>query len=331
MPIEYAIAELITSAAHALEEGQLVAFPTETVYGLGADAANLSAVKQLYAAKGRPANHPVIVHIYESTQLTQWAVNIPESAQILAAKFWPGPLTIVLPRAPQVLDAVTAGQDTVAVRVPNHPIALDLLREFGGGIVAPSANKFGRLSPTTAADVHAEFKDEVAMVLDGGPCTVGLESTIVDFSSGHPRILRPGMLLQQEIEGALGVPVELVTSPESADVKVPGSLKSHYAPSTPLKLVSSEDLEGSLRALANSGVGFSVIAFSECSEAGLRDAALDWITASDEVYSYARNLYAYLHQLDRAGGEITIAEKVPETPQWAAVRDRLQRAAAQPL
>jgi L-threonylcarbamoyladenylate synthase len=336
MPTDYLTADQkhIAAAVTALQDGLLVAIPTETVYGLAADATSVSAINRLYKVKGRPANHPVIVHIHEPAQLDEWALSVPESARILARRFWPGPLTMVLPRASHVLNEITAGQDTVAIRIPDHPIALELLRGFKKGIAAPSANRFGKLSPTTASDVLAEFKDEVAVVLDGGPCSVGVESTIVDLSTLQPRILRPGMLLKQEIEEALGVPVELVTSSENADIKVPGSLKSHYAPSTPLKIVSCEGLVDCLALLVRANTKFSVLSFSSAANSVIdssSQAALTWIKASDEPFAYARSLYWMLHQLDLAGGEMIIVEKVPDAPQWAAIRDRLQRAAAQPL
>ncbi|MBS2001864.1 MAG: threonylcarbamoyl-AMP synthase, partial [Cyanobacteria bacterium SZAS LIN-5] len=187
---------IIEHAVRLLQSGELVAFPTETVYGLGADASNPAAVARLYAAKGRPTNHPVIVHLADSNQLSKWASSVPFAAIQLAEKFWPGPLTLILPKADHVLDEITGGQKSVGLRVPAHPLALELLKAFGGGIIAPSANKFGRLSPTRAEDVRAEFKDEVSLVLDGGPCAVGIESTIVDLSREQPMILRPGMIDQ---------------------------------------------------------------------------------------------------------------------------------------
>ena len=194
----------IAHAAAVLKAGELVAFPTETVYGLGADASNADAVRKVFAAKGRPADHPLIVHIADAVQLSNWARDIPPTAHLLAKKFWPGPLTLVLQRNPQVPDAVTGGQDTVALRIPSHPVAQALLREFGGGIAAPSANRFGRVSATTAAHVHEEFGDSVACVLDGGAADVGIESTIVDCSRGAPALLRPGWITPQQLEAALG-------------------------------------------------------------------------------------------------------------------------------
>ncbi len=201
---------LIRNAADALRRGELVVFPTETVYGLGADAKNPEAVRKVFEAKGRPADHPVIVHLAEFGQLAEWCRELPPSAELLAELFWPGPLTLVLKKAVHVLPEVTGGQDTVAVRIPSHPVAHALLKEFGSGVVAPSANKFGRLSPTTAADVLEDFPDEFAFVLDGGPCEIGIESTIVDLTSPIPRILRPGMILEESILVALDTALERV-------------------------------------------------------------------------------------------------------------------------
>ena len=201
---------LIRNAADALRRGELVVFPTETVYGLGADAKNPEAVRKVFEAKGRPADHPVIVHLAEFGQLAEWCRELPPSAELLAELFWPGPLTLVLKKAVHVLPEVTGGQDTVAVRIPSHPVAHALLKEFGSGVVAPSANKFGRLSPTNAADVLEDFPDEFAFVLDGGPCEIGIESTIVDLTSPIPRILRPGMILEESILVALDTALERV-------------------------------------------------------------------------------------------------------------------------
>lgn len=336
-------------AAHALHEGLLVAFPTETVYGLGADAGNAAAIKRLYAAKGRPSNHPVIVHIYCLEQLTEFTRHVPEPALTLAQKYWPGPLTLILPRAAHVLDEITGGQDTVALRIPDHPVALALLREFKKGVAAPSANRFGKLSPTTAADVRSQFGEhEVAMVLDGGSCSVGLESTIVDFSgfqSGEHcavRILRPGMLLKRQIEETLQVKINGVKATETTEttdaqrtkVRVPGSLRSHYAPSTPLKIVSLEALDTYVAALSAKSARFSVISFHKA-ESGTdgcltenSTTALEWIVADNDPYGYARDLYGCLHRLDGLRGDIIVVEQVPDAPEWTAIADRLQRAAA---
>jgi L-threonylcarbamoyladenylate synthase len=230
----------VSRAADLLRAGELVAFPTETVYGLGADASNPQAVARIFAAKGRPADHPLIVHLPDTSHLHRWAVDIPEAAHKLAAAFWPGPLTLILKRHPSVSEAITGGQDTVGLRVPNHPLALQLLREFDGGVAAPSANRFGRVSPTTAAHVREELGDAVALILDGGPCTVGIESTILDLSGGEARILRPGMLDAEAIAGVLGA-LPFVGGTQNAP-RVSGSLEAHYAPQTPLRLVEVKTL-----------------------------------------------------------------------------------------
>ncbi|HEY9719028.1 MAG TPA: L-threonylcarbamoyladenylate synthase, partial [Trichormus sp.] len=239
-------ADLIMRAAALLRRAELVAFPTETVYGLGADASSPEALSKLYATKGRPADHPVIVHLFSFLQVKEWAADVPDFLEPLAQRFWPGPLTVVLRRSSHVLDQVTGGQETVALRVPAHPIALALLREFGGGLAAPSANRFGRISPTKAEDVTRDLGDAVSLVLDGGPCQVGIESTILDLSGdGIARILRPGMILSADIEAVTGVPVELKTSQTAqaqTQIRVPGALPSHYAPQTPLILLPPSQL-----------------------------------------------------------------------------------------
>jgi tRNA threonylcarbamoyl adenosine modification protein (Sua5/YciO/YrdC/YwlC family) len=221
----------VVRAAALLRAGELVAFPTETVYGLGADASNPGAIARIFAAKGRPADHPLIVHLPDAGQLERWAVDIPEAAHGLAAAFWPGPLTLILRRHPSVSDAITGGQDTVGLRVPNHPLALQLLREFGGGVAAPSANRFGRISPTTAAHVRDELGAAVSMILDGGPCAVGIESTILDLSAGRARILRPGMLDAAAIAAVLGYPPAWARSGVRRGFRVPSKPTMRRPPS----------------------------------------------------------------------------------------------------
>ncbi|MBX9770424.1 MAG: threonylcarbamoyl-AMP synthase, partial [Candidatus Obscuribacterales bacterium] len=231
---------LIESGARALRQGLLVAFPTETVYGLGADAESLIALKRLYEVKGRPDNHPVIVHIHCLDQLDDYAEHVQAGARALADRFWPGPLTLILPKSNRVPMQVTGGQNTVGLRIPNHPVALALLKAFGGGVAAPSANRFGRISPTTAKDVSTEFGSDLVFVLEGGVCQVGIESTIVDFSGDVPRLLRPGMILPQDIRDVVG---RLAVGPSSvsrSQTRAPGGLSSHYAPRTPLELVGSD-------------------------------------------------------------------------------------------
>jgi L-threonylcarbamoyladenylate synthase len=314
-------------AAALLREGELVAFPTETVYGLGADASNAHAIAKIFAAKGRPADHPLIVHLSDASHLGRWAVNIPEAAEKLAAAFWPGPLTLILKRHPSVLDAVTGGQDTVGLRVPNHPLALQLLREFGGanggGLAAPSANRFGRVSPTTAAHVHEELGDAVSMILDGGPCAVGIESTILDLSAGTPRILRPGMLGAEAIAKVLGYAPELGGAQDIP--RVSGSLEAHYAPRTPLQLLATPDIvEAASKAL---GAGQRVAMLTSQPLAPGHEN-LAWCPASVDATQFAHDLYARLRELDAMGFDLILVATPPADETWRAVTDRLRRAAA---
>ncbi len=303
-------------AALSLKRGGVVAFPTETVYGLGADALSEGAVRQVFQLKGRPPSHPVIVHLPDVTQLESWAKNIPKVAWPLVEAFWPGPLTLILERQPWVSDVVTGGQDTVGVRVPAHPVALELLRHFGGGVAAPSANRFGRISPTTAEHVRAEFGARVP-ILDGGAADVGLESTILDLSmalsGGVPRILRPGAVSAARLEAVLQLPV-LLERGTGATPRVSGSLQSHYAPQTPAFLL--EDVSQSLETDA------------VLSRRPQISAAQTWLTLPGDPEGYARALYAALRDLDASGAARILIEAVPETPVWAAVRDRLVRATA---
>ncbi len=306
----------VQRAAAILRRGGLVAFPTETVYGLGADASNAAAMARLYAVKGRPGDHPVIVHFADSDLAFAWAREVPDAARRLAAKFWPGPLTLVLKRAPHVGDFVTGGQDTVGVRVPVHPLALEVIAAFGGGVAAPSANRFGRVSPTTAQHVHEDLGADVGLVVDGGPCGVGIESTIVDVSRGTPVLLRPGGISRAELEAALGCPVAL---PDAEAPRVSGSLAAHYAPRTPARLVSSEALEAEIARL---GPTAGVLAFSA------PDDRVDfWLRMPRDPAAYAQKLYAALRELDSTGCALLLIESPPPVPEWQAVLDRLRRAA----
>jgi L-threonylcarbamoyladenylate synthase len=309
----------IEPAARILREGGLVAFPTETVYGLGADASNPVAIKKLFAAKGRPADHPVIVHVADTSDLKHWAADVPRGAWVLADKFWPGPLTMVFKRAAHVSDLVTGGQDTVGVRVPSHPLAQRLLRAFGGGIAAPSANRFGRLSATSAPHVREELGAAVDFVVDGGPCEVGIESTIVDMSQAIPAVLRPGRITVQQVADALSM--ELAGSAIGRP-RVSGSLDSHYAPRLPLKIVQQEQIEPSLRALA----GTPVAVLSRRGRPSDSKATL-WQVAPETPEAYARLLYDTLRRLDVSGCRIIVVEALPELPEWADLRDRIGRAA----
>ncbi|VCU70573.1 Threonylcarbamoyl-AMP synthase [Pigmentiphaga humi] len=315
--------EAIVEAAALLRAGQPIGMPTETVYGLAADASSAEAVARIFAAKGRPNDHPVIVHVAEGDDLSHWAVRVPAAARKLMAAFWPGPLTLILPRATGVLDAVTGGQDTVGVRCPAHPVAQALLKAFGGGLAAPSANRFGRVSPTTAQHVADEFDTGVPVVLDGGACGVGIESTIVDVSSEIPILLRPGHISPVELSAVLGT-VVLTRAEMDARRDVPrvsGSLSAHYAPRTPLRLAGGAELRAEIAAATARG--------QEVGVWSVRDpgGAAAWIEAPAEPARYAQALYATLRAFDGKGLDLLIFEQPPAGPEWTAVRDRLDRAA----
>ena len=312
----------IDKAVAILRRGGLVAFPTETVYGLGADAGNPEALRKLYAAKGRPLGHPVIVHLAEVSQLTQWARELPPAAATLAAKFWPGPLTLILRRAPGVSDAVTGGQDTVGLRIPSHPVAYELLAKFGGGIAAPSANRFGRVSATTAQHVKQEFGDDIDYVIEGGPSAIGIESTIVAVTGARPVLLRPGHISARAIEQAAGVPL---AAPDSGSPRAPGTLAAHYAPQTPLQVLEADLLLELAASLARQGKRVAVLARGTLQPLL---PGLTWIAAPPDAPAYAHELYARLRALDAAGCDAILVEKLPLQPEWAAVNDRLSRAAA---
>lgn len=310
-------------AAELLRAGDLVAFPTETVYGLGADAANPAAVAKIFAAKGRPADHPLIVHLPGDDHLERWARDIPDAAYELAEAFWPGPLTLILKRQPNVPDAVTGGQDTVGLRVPGHPLALELLRAFEGGVAAPSANRFGRISPTTAQHVREDLGPAVAMVLDGGPCQVGIESTILDLSGNQPAILRPGMIGIEAIAAILGA-MPAAGAGQSAP-RVSGSFEAHYAPRTPLALVPGDGLAIAVR---NALAAREKIAVLSCFDPPFEHELLVWRRAPADAAGFAHDLYANLHDLDKLGCARIAVQAPPQTEAWRAVLDRLKRAAA---
>src|SRR3984957_16073155 len=240
----------LATAVQALRDGELVAFPTETVYGLGAHAGYPAALRRVFELKGRPTTHPLIVHIDSARYLTRWAREVPEAATKLAERFWPGPLKLVLPRAENVHSLVTGGQDTVAVRVPAHPMAQQLLTAFGGGIAAPSANRYGHISPTRAEHVRDEFGASVRVVLDGGECKLGLESAIVACLDGAVRLLRPGAVTLSQLQRVVG---EVLVDSSPNLPRVPGSQRSHYAPSTPLSIIPGDDLEKVVASMGESG------------------------------------------------------------------------------
>lgn len=323
-------------AADLLRAGGLVAFPTETVYGLGADAQNARAVERLFAVKGRPADHPLIVHLASAEQLSGWTAGTDDRALGLARAFWPGPLTLVLRRHPRVPLAVTGGLETVGLRVPAHPLALEMLRAFEGGIAAPSANRFGRVSPTTAAHVRADLGDDVDLILDGGPCAVGVESTIVDLSGASPAILRPGAITAEALASVLGRP--LAERADDAGPRAPGRLPAHYAPRTPLRLVRRDEIS---RHLASAGPGhrMGVLDLDGALAAAVPDvrsprAASASVVCfavpggSPDLESAARALYAGLRALDTAGCAVILAVAPEERGLGVAVADRLRRAAA---
>ncbi|MFN2643586.1 MAG: L-threonylcarbamoyladenylate synthase [Burkholderiales bacterium] len=305
----------IAKAVKLLKAGRLVAFPTETVYGLGADASNAEAVARLYAVKRRPAEHPVIMHFATAERAFSWTREVPESAHTLAARFWPGPLTLILKRSALARDFVTGGQDNVGVRVPSHPVAQELLAAFGSAIAAPSANRFGHVSPTTAAHVHADLGADVELVLEGGPSEVGIESTIVDLSHGVARLLRPGSISAGELEAAMGAPVG---EPAGDAPRHSGGLERHYAPRTPAKLVPTHELDREIARLRDK---VAVLAFSR------PDERVDyWLRMPRDPLAYAHKLYAALRELDGAECQALLIEAPPQTPEWTAVRDRLRRA-----
>ncbi|NBV75159.1 MAG: threonylcarbamoyl-AMP synthase [Methylococcaceae bacterium] len=310
----------IDQAVRLLKQGQLVALPTETVYGLGADASNPEAVAKIFAAKGRPADHPLIVHIASAKQLDDWACEIPESARQLADSFWPGPLTIVLNKKPEVPLAVTGGQQTVALRVPNNPVALVLLHAFGGGIAAPSANRFGRISPTRAEHVAEELGDSVACILDGGPCSVGVESTILDLSSDKPAILRPGRITRSQLKAVLKTDIAL--SPQTK-IRAPGMMAVHYAPNTLALLCPGTTFADMVDELCSQGKQIGILSFSP-QFADIPCQQSIQLPADAEHYEAA--LYNALRELDKLALDNILIEQPPDSEAWAAVNDRLEKA-----
>ena len=293
----------INEAAQILRQGGLVAFPTETVYGLGADASNDRAVQAIFRVKGRPETHPLIVHLYSVDQISDWAASASNAALDLGKKFWPGPLTLILKKARKVSKAVTGGQETVGLRVPNHPVALALLRAFGRGVAAPSANRFGKVSPTSARHVRQDLGEDVVFILDGGTCDIGVESTIVDFSSGDPVILRPGGLTRERLEKALGrsIPIQGV-----GPVRVSGQLESHYAPRALVVVVAPAEAKGRAAELAAGGKRVVLLSKKDVE---------------------ARKLYASLRRADGSGADVIVVPLPEETGLGLAVADRLRKAA----
>ncbi|WP_142214821.1 L-threonylcarbamoyladenylate synthase [Streptomyces sp. SLBN-118] len=312
----------IEKAAGVLRAGGLVALPTETVYGLGANAEDPAAVARIFQVKGRPPSHPLIVHIGSAEQLDDWVQDVPQAARLLAEHFWPGPLTLVLRRGPRVLLEATGGLETVAVRVPDHPVALALLSAFGGGVTAPSANRFGSVSPTTADHVRAELGDAVDFVLDGGPCQVGVESTIVDVTGETPSILRPGGVTREDLEAVLGSPVAV---PSTSGVRVPGQHPSHYAPRARVVLVEPEMVVAEAE-LAQE-LGHRVGVFLPPSFAGTSVKAHAVVAVPASMAAYAHGLYGYLRELDQQGCDLIVASLPVQEGLGLAISNRLRRAA----
>lgn len=312
----------LEAAVTALRNGELVAFPTETVYGLGANARDPSALRRIFEAKRRPASHPLILHLDSIRFLPRWARDIPPQVDVLADRFWPGPLTLVLKRNPEVSEVLTGGQDTIAVRIPSHPMALQLLTAFGGGIAAPSANRYGRLSPTRAEHVREELGDAVSVILDGGESTIGLESTIVSLVDAPPRLLRPGAVRIDQLRELLP---DIEVGPAPGAPRTPGSTLQHYAPQTRVVIVSTPELEPRIEELLAAQHRVAVLAQRP---PRLARANVTWINAGRRADVYQHDLYANLRSLDKAGAAAILVEEVPDGLPWVAVRDRLARASA---
>lgn len=318
---------LISQAVERLRVGEVVAFPTETVYGLGADARNEAAVKRVFEIKRRPADHPLIVHLADATHAEAWAAEIPDAARQLMARFWPGPLTLVLRARDDVPRVVTGGQDSVALRVPSHPMALALLNAFDGGLAAPSANRFGAISPTEAWHVRAAIGDQVDLVLDGGPCRYGLESTIVSLLDERPRVLRPGALPLAALREVLGEEGIESGRPVASSPRVPGALSGHYAPSTPLEVHSIATLAPRAEALLAQGLRVAVLRGNRSSRGKPTLPPLPQFLLPSQPEPYGRSLYARLRELDRFAFDRLLVEAPPDTEVWWAINDRLARAA----
>ncbi len=319
-------AAAIEQAAQALAAGRLVAFPTETVYGLGARADDDRAVAGIYAAKGRPAAHPLIVHVADAVASAAFTPALPALAERLTAAFWPGPLTVIVDRKPGVASAAAGGQDSIGLRCPAHPVAQALLHAAArlgvAGVAGPSANQFGHVSPTTAAHVATEF-DADLLVLDGGSCEVGIESSIVDCRGAHPVLLRPGVLTRAQIEAAAAMP--LVERGGDAP-RVSGNLASHYAPRATLRLMSTEMLKAALRVLGTEVPGVAVYSRSFAPSPTWR-LGLRWRSMPARPDQVAQELFSVLRDFDAEGVRLIWVEEPPPNPEWEGVRDRLRRAA----
>jgi len=320
----------VLEAARRIQAGGLVGFPTETVYGLGADASSDQAVAGIFAAKGRPANHPLIVHVADAQQVADYASSVPPFAVRLMQAFWPGPLTVILPRREGVAAAAAGGQASIGLRCPAHPVALAFLRACATGVAGPSANRFGRVSPTTAQHVQQEFGDSL-LVLDGGPCEVGIESSIVDCTRGRPVLLRPGVLTRAQLEAACG---ETVLSRDEADEladaentapRASGTLEAHYAPNAKVRLMDAAAIQTALDLL---GADAAHIAVYARANVRIQSAQLLYRRMPEDALATAQQLFAVLRDFDAQGARLIWIEKPPAAPEWDGVRDRLARAAA---
>jgi len=313
----------IKKAAAILRAGGLVAFPTETVYGLGGDATNEAAIRNIFAAKDRPHDHPLIIHIADIAQLSDWTRNISPVALQLAHTFWPGPLTLILKKQPHVLDIITGGQDTVGIRIPHHPIAKALLEAFGGGVAAPSANKFTHISPTTAEAVAEELGNKVDLILDGGDCEVGLESTILDVTGNTPMILRKGMITAAMLEDVLHLPI-VSSLQDTPAVRAPGMHHLHYAPVTTTVVLDRDNIPEFLQSLRPDDLPVAIITHSNIELHGMKKVHI--VRAPKDAKTYAHDLYSTLRSLDNLHLQCIIVEAVPKQPEWDAIRDRLNKA-----
>jgi len=330
MMLQGTSAAAIEQAAQALARGELVAFPTETVYGLGADAGNDKAVAGIFAAKGRPSDHPLIVHVPDASAVPLFAAGVPAFAQKLMQAFWPGPLTLILPRREGMAAAAAGGQATVGLRCPAHPVAHALLLACAraqptvSGLAGPSANKFGRVSPTTAEHVRSEFGDDL-LVLDGGPCQVGIESTIIDCTRGVPVLLRPGTLTRDRLEAACGQPVRLPQDLQEPGPRAAGTLESHYAPRARVRLMDARALQTALDMLGAEAAGIAIYSRAILQT---RSGKVLRRRMPDAAAETARQLFAVLREFDAQGVQLIWVETPPDSPEWEGVRDRLQRASA---
>ena len=318
----------ITESANRIRAGELVAFPTETVYGLGADASNDVAVAKIFAAKGRPADHPLIVHVAGVDQVSHFTANVPPFAAQLMAAFWPGPLTVILPRVAGIATAAAGGQDSIGLRCPSHPLALDFLKaclDLGVmGVAGPSANRFGRVSPTTAQHVRQEFGDAV-FVIDGGPCAVCIESTIIDCTRGRPVLLRPGVLTRAQIAAACGEPLLLQDEIDDAAPRASGTLESHYAPNARVRLMDAKAIQTALDLLGKDAANIAIYARSIVR---IQSEKVLYRRMPDDALATAQQLFAVLRDFDTKRVKLIWIENLPDAAEWDGVRDRLARASA---